>query len=383
MPTLRLCAAVLLVLSFALAAPARAREFVNHSVTLDTPVSRTDCLPLTLDTRSSLTLHTTISLTRGRIDIQLLDPAGKSLTTFGAQQLSGTPYSRTLDPGTYTLQVRIQDAAGTWSIRADDAPPPRTSTLTLLHFLPGILIFAVVLAGILFWRHTFPERWRWFWAGALLWFIAVVIKGLSFVGPLLDLLKQHLPTPAYIAVGSAWVGLLTGITEVVIVLLAALWLRKLAATPARAVAIGAGAGIVEAFLLGFAAILVPIIFAARSMEIPAITLASTAVPAAERILTIPCHIASRVLVLYAVATGRWRWFWAGFLLLSAVDTVAGYYHISGIIPTTNPWLLELGILPIALASLLLIPALLRHWPASATAPVRQEERDAKSLLFRE
>jgi hypothetical protein len=73
------------------------------------------------------------------------------------------------------------------------------------------------------------------------------------------------------------------------------------------------------------------------------------------------------MTLYAIATGRWSWFWSGFAIFSAMDCVAGFYHLTN--ETMNPWLLELSFLPFTVISVLLVRYLWLHWPSQAsTAP---------------
>ena len=65
----------------------------------------------------------------------------------------------------------------------------------------------------------------------------------------------------------------------------------------------------------------------------------------ERILAILCHASSRTLTLLTVATGRWAFFWYGFLLLSAVDAIAGCLYVTDIIGAINMWWVELMLRP--------------------------------------
>jgi hypothetical protein len=371
MPTTRLFAATLLILWLVLAAPASGREFLSRSATLDTPTSRTDEFPLSLEARSPFTLEATITLRQGRVQLQIRDQEGRVLHSSAAREFAGIPYSSTLEPGNYTLAVTAEDAAGTWTLRADDRPFRPRPAISALHMAPGLLMIAVAVAAALACRYATGERWRWFWVGALLWTVAVAAKAALAVplnGPILGILKEHLPDPIYLAVGSAYIGLLTGITEVAMTFGAGLRWRRLASTPGRALAIGTGAGAIEALLLGVAS-MVALVVAAINTTLPEMTVTAVLVAPFERIVVLFCHVAVRAMTLYAVATRGWRWFWVAFVFFSALDGVAGYYHLAGLVGSTNPWWIELPLAAFAIAGVLLVMPLIRRWPASERAPV--------------
>ena len=85
----------------------------------------------------------------------------------------------------------------------------------------------------------------------------------------------------------------------------------------------------------------------------------------ERVIAILCHTSSRTLVLYGVARGRWWPFVAGFLLMTAVDAIAGYAILSGLVGQVNTWWIELAVAPFALVSIPIVVWCVRHWPAAA------------------
>ena len=53
----------------------------------------------------------------------------------------------------------------------------------------------------------------------------------------------------------------------------------------------------------------------------------------------------------------------GFLLLSGVDAVAMYLHLSGQMDKLSPWTMEAMIAPFALVSIPITRWCIRHWPA--------------------
>jgi uncharacterized membrane protein YhfC len=95
------------------------------------------------------------------------------------------------------------------------------------------------------------------------------------------------------------------------------------------------------------------------------------VPAIERLITILCHVAARVLALLAVASRRWVLFWYGFFLLSVVDAVAMYLHLSGQVRTMSPWMMEAMLAPFAVLSIPVTRWCIRHWPAESLPPASE------------
>ena len=267
-------------------------------------------------------------------------------------------------------KLRTENAVGDWQIQGED---------TFLEFKPsllgsGILMVLVGVGTAAMAKWKWRISWRWLWCGALLWVIAVAVKILiAFLlnKPLLGALKNLLPNPLYLILGSSYLGLLTGLTEVAITLAAGLIWRRLALDARRAVGIGLGAGAIEAALLGLGA-LAASVTTTSIHGIPS-TFSATLIlaPVIERLSVIPCHAAARVMALYTVATRRWLWFWAGFGLLSAIDAVAGFYHLMNWPNAVNPWLLELPLIVFPVLSIPILQYLCRHWPPQASGVVSE------------
>ena len=214
-------------------------------------------------------------------------------------------------------------------------------------------------------------QYRWLWVGALLWVIAVAEKRFIysvFAGllsnPSLGAFKNHLPNSLNLALCSVYIGLLTGLTEPVVTLVAGLLWRKLTYDARRAVGIGLGAGAFEAVYAG----LLAIVASEHMVGYQAGFGISVLVPAVERLIVIPCHAAVRAMTLYAIAARRWSWFWGGFAIFTAMDSIAGFHHLTNETNTTNPWLLELYFSPFAVLSVLLLRYLWQHWPSQANTP---------------
>ncbi|MHC4788596.1 MAG: YhfC family glutamic-type intramembrane protease, partial [Planctomycetota bacterium] len=138
--------------------------------------------------------------------------------------------------------------------------------LAPMLLLAGPLMMVVGAGFVVGWKVRGRAQWRWFWAGAAVWAVGVALK-VAWAVPLnrhiIGALDGALPRPAYLAVGSLYIGLLTGVFEIGVTLLAALIWRSMARAGARAVAVGIGAGGSEAVLLG-AATLIAVLVATSS-----------------------------------------------------------------------------------------------------------------------
>ncbi|MBN2621176.1 YhfC family intramembrane metalloprotease, partial [candidate division WOR-3 bacterium] len=175
----------------------------------------------------------------------------------------------------------------------------------------------------------------------------------------------------YRIIGSFYIGSLTGIFEIGITLFFAVFIKKMYAHASRAIGIGLGAGIIEALLIAFSQIgnMVFLMVQAqggaevigslvRTMSLNPLFFMLAPV---ERSIAILCHTSSRVLTLYAVMRRKYIYFWAGFLIMTGIDAIAGYAHLAGLIERISMWWIELALLPFALASIPIIQWCSRHW----------------------
>lgn len=263
-----------------------------------------------------------------------------------------------------------------------ESPPPNESAMVPRALLAtGPLMVLVALGFAIGWKGQSRVRWRWFWAGAAVWAVGVALKVAAAVPlnkPVLGTLKAALPNSAYLILGSLYVGLLTGVFEVGVTLAAGLVWRGMARKAARAVAVGLGAGGIEAILVGlasFVGVLVALLAVPGTEQVRAGIASSTALTPVpwlagpvERVLAVLCHTSSRALVLLGVAKRRWRYFWFGFLIMTAIDGIAGYAHIAGLLGQISAWWIELAIAPFAVASVLIILWCLRNWPTEDAPP---------------
>lgn len=322
----------------------------------------------------------------GTVTVRLVDAEGeeKYRQTLEAGRAQQGARLSAFAPGRATLEITTNGFTGIWQVILVQVPD-RGAFRPLL--VSGPAMIAAALAFVMVWAARSHVKLRWFWAGAGIWAAGIALK---FVWATLaneaifDATKNVLSRNAHVAVGSVYIGALTGVFEIGATLLAALVWRRIAASGERAVAIGIGAGAFEALVLGAGA--TANAFAAMSgvpqtdiiLVLGAYSMASTPLVwlagPVERVLAVLCHTASRTLVLFGVASGRRGFFWWGFFLLSAVDVIVGWVHLSERIGKMSLWWIELAIVPFAVASVPVIRWCLRHWPPDAGNAARDQKR---------
>jgi uncharacterized membrane protein YhfC len=273
----------------------------------------------------------------------------------------------------YELVVTPHGTGGHWQVRIDRVP---SLSAQYGQVVSGALMMLVALAAVFGWWFHSRVQWRWFWAGAGIWTVGVALK-FAVALPLNPILfgKSGHPVGLNLCIGSAYCGLMTGVFEIGVTLAAALVWRRLAAEPARAVAVGVGAGAFEALLLGLASGAASLVALASGQTEPVLkslagigahtSLLWLAGPV-ERVIAILTHTAARVLVLRAAAGRRWLGFWAGFGWLSAVDLLAGVALLTGMTTSGSLWLIELMILPFGVLSIPLTRWAVRRWPITTS-----------------
>ena len=327
------------------------------------------------ETRLYLDAH--IALTAGKARLRLLGPDGEVLRDDATE--NDLTFQATLPvshPGTYHLELDQQAAAGTVQVHVYPLHPAAAARTAIAA---GLGIVLVVGASVLYFRRKSRAGWRWLWVGAAIWTVGVGLKfawAVPLNAPILRMVKHAVPPAAYLPIAALYIGLLTGIFEIGVTLLAGFIWRKMAADAPRAVGVGVGAGAFEALLLGLASLSVGAVVAsglapdALTAELTAPTLMNSAAwlcGPVERIIAILCHTSSRALTLLTVATRRWRYFWLGFALMTVLDGIAGYFLLSGAARTVSAWWIELAIAPFGIAGVPIILWCVRRWPA-ASAP---------------
>jgi uncharacterized membrane protein YhfC len=310
----------------------------------------------------------------GTVSFEVRSPEGTVLGKQSAGVATINDWSLKLtNRADYELVVTPHETGGHWQARIVQVPSLGT---LYRQVVSSALIMLVALGAVLAWWFHSRVQWRWFWAGAGIWTVGVALK-FAVALPLNPVFfdKSGHAVGLKLCIGSVYCGLMTGVFEIGVTLAAALVWRRLAAEPARAVAVGLGAGAFEALLLGLASgagslsalasgqtELMLKSLAGISAHTPVMWLAGPA----ERVIAILAHTASRVLVLRAVAGRRWLGFWAGFGWLSGVDLVAGVALLTGMTTSGSLWLIELMILPFGVLSIPLIRWAVRHWPTTTS-----------------
>jgi uncharacterized membrane protein YhfC len=230
-----------------------------------------------------------------------------------------------------------------------------------MELSPGILLSGSAMVAVSIAFVVFALRrggtWRYLGLGALAWLVTVAVKFLIAI-PINPVVYTALYVPNLLwAPGSilfyVYVGLLTGLTEV---LLSWLLLRytRLGRVPwAKALAFGIGFGAFEAALLGFSSLASSISALAAPQLIPEAAMNSIRMlndpifalaPVAERFGTILVHVLCNVLLFYGVASGQARWLWVSFAYKSLLDTVAGFAQFWGVETLPKIWTIEALIL---------------------------------------
>ena len=370
--------AALILLGLASASSANADALLNLSrESAAQAETKTERFPVTIPagvTKLGLTVQSRLS--EGKVTLRVLDPNDTPLATHawgGNFTLSGSTLKLPAGAQQVRLELATAAARGRWNVLLY-AVPPRAALYPLL--LAGPLMILVALAFTVGWKLWSHDQWRWQWVGAAIWAVGVALKfacSIPLTKPVLHALEAALPRGAYIAAGALYIGLLTGVFEIGVTLVVALIWRKLAATANRAVSIGVGAGGIEALLLGVAALIgtLVVVVGVPSTESALTGVAATvaATPLSwlagplERIIAILCHTSSRTLVMLAIMRRRAAYFWYGFLIMTAIDAVAGVAHLTGAMMFCSAWWIELAILPFAIISVPILRWCLRQWPA--------------------
>jgi uncharacterized membrane protein YhfC len=178
--------------------------------------------------------------------------------------------------------------------------------------------------------------------GALAWVITVASKFAIAIqlNPIVLSRLAESGLPVFVSGPLSWIyiGILTGITEILITYLVLKYTRLGKVNWERALSFGIGFGAVEALLLGIGPLLsvIAALFFPTSLPVEALnSLALLNNPLYglagvwERFFTILIHIFSNALIFYAVLRREPKWFWLAFVYKSSLDAVAGYAQLSG------------------------------------------------------
>jgi uncharacterized membrane protein YhfC len=233
----------------------------------------------------------------------------------------------------------------------------------------------VALAAVVYWRRLTVLPYRWFWIGAALWTVAIVVKfaPISVVNSAYGLIMQGFPAPLALIVGGLYGGLHSSLCEIGLTWVAVRIWPSWGRDADTAIGIGLGAGAFEAFLMGLMAAIAILVAMAGVEEAKPIRdqldIAYQTTPlfwlvgTAERIIAILCHASSRALVLLGVVHRRpWMVFW-GFAIFTVLDGIVTAAHLAGAVGTISMWWIELAILPMALISIPILRWCYAEWGA--------------------
>ncbi len=221
-------------------------------------------------------------------------------------------------------------------------------TISPIAFVGGIGMIVVALAffGYALVKRLGADYLGW---GALAWVVTVAAK-VAIALPLNGWVHhqtQLLSAPWGDAVFNIYVGLLTGITEVLMVWLFLRYTRFGRARWPQVLAFGIGFGAIEALLVGAGAVASVAVSMAIPDKIPKDALEKVAqsghlaiqlAPICERIFACLGHLATNVMLFYAVSRRAPRWFWLAFAYKSAIDAVAAAYLQSDSTTISLAWL---------------------------------------------
>ncbi len=239
----------------------------------------------------------------------------------------------------------------TWSTRA----------LGLFALLGPKLMILVGYVAVFFGRKRWKTPWSLFAAGALLWVVSVAAKAgfaLLLNAPVYRLLHTALPSFPANVVFWCYIGSLTGFFECGIFLLVARQIWKKVWNWEAAASIGVGFGAMEAVALGVGA---AVAAALHGQPVVSVDVASSLIGPVERVIALLIHIASVVMIIYAITQHRWIWFAAAFVFKSGVDAVAAFVLLTGMMKT-HPWCAELFLFgSFAFVGVITLTILARSW----------------------
>jgi hypothetical protein len=230
-----------------------------------------------------------------------------------------------------------------------------------LFVIPGLGMLLVSVFAVVVWRWASGVELKWFWAGATLWAAAVALKVAFAVlanQTAVGLLKRTLPSSLFLPGVGLYLGAVSAVFELGLTWLAARRWRHQGCDPGWAIAVGVGAGAVEALL--YALYFLGAGFAAAAGSLDAddlrdVQARATATPLfwlalpAERVIALLGHASTRALVLLGVAGGRPWMVLLGFTAFTLVDGVAGAFPLLQESVVRSRWWLELAVLPFNLA----------------------------------
>lgn len=214
----------------------------------------------------------------------------------------------------------------------------------------GMLLVALVFIVYALWNRL---GWNYLAFGAVMWIVTVAVKfalAVPFNATVYRVLAGGQSGGFGALLFDLYVGLLTGVTEVLIVGLVLRYTRLGKVVWERVLAFGMGFGAVEAFLLGLSSLATMLVVLLAPQAIPAQALSGLAIannvlfglaPIVERFFAMWIHIFTNALIFFGAVRMQLRWFWAAFAYKSLVDAFAAWGQLAGMTATVEQiWVLE-------------------------------------------
>lgn len=301
-----------------------------------------------------ITINVSGEVRSGSLRYELREPGGRAAWdsgTIGPGDFSiHTRYDLTsAHPGTYTLGMVYSDnVAATYNLGW------QAIRLGPSILLPGVGMILVSLAYVMYAAYRRWLGWRYLGLGALFWVFTVGVK-FAFAVPVnpivlgaLGVAPDRLFSPGNL-IAYLYIGALTGVFEAGLAYLTLRRIRWGNATRDEALAFGIGFGVIEAFLLGLAALGAALAGLLSPDALPITTLASLAnqaapvmgmAPIVERLFVIVAHIFSCLLIFYAIHSGEVKWVWLAVLYKTLLDAPAGFAAFWRVETPAKIWTIE-------------------------------------------
>ncbi len=244
--------------------------------------------------------------------------------------------------GPVTAQLDLYIVPGE-AVRLPEVPP--------LALLGGIGMTLVAL-GYVIYAAVRRLGWGYLGLGALGWIVSVFLKFMVAIPantPIYNLLIGETRGGIGEWVFHLWVGLLTGIFEVLFIWVILRYTRVGKASWKKALAFGIGFGAFEALVLGLASAGSTLMAMVSPGLLPAESIAALAqnanplwglAPVSERFFVVLVHIFSNVLMFHAIATRKPGGLWIAFIYKTLIDTLASYAQLAGLDTLTKIWTVE-------------------------------------------
>jgi uncharacterized membrane protein YhfC len=293
------------------------------------------------------------AFTEGGVSVQVINQATREIVF--TREASGTTslFNEviTLAAGDYDLLVAwTAPVKGSYSLEWEPGQVERPE-ITPMILVSGVGMLLVGLGFLFFGARA--GGWKYALLGGAFWAGTVVVKFILaglFNNVLYQWVGSALPGLPGTILFSIYVGLLTGITEVLITWLILKNTKFGQRVWKEILSFSIGFGAIEAVLLGLLGLVNTIAVLSMSDQLAAYQLRNAAMgnnlvysfaPILERFFTIGVHYGCNLLLFYSVLKNQKRWFWYSFALKSGIDAVAGYAQLSGQLESlTFLWIIE-------------------------------------------